>query len=492
MPVKRIKKLLALLLSAVLAMALATSAAAEGFTFNWDSDDNPAPHCKSLLLYNLDTGAVVYAMNPDEELPMASLTKIMSYIVAYETIPNIETTHITIPESVDYELSGTDSSVANFSAGETFTGLQLLNLMMIPSGNNAALALAKYVDQLYTDGALTPEDDWRPTADPQAADYYDDFDATDYSDASYFVHLMNVKAQQLGCTHTHFTNPHGLYNPGHYTTAREMAIITQHAMTLPSFTEITGSTYFEYTPLNDSTDERTATTTNRMLTNSLDNYGGYYYYQYATGIKTGSLDESGYCLAASASAYGYTYIAICLGSPMVDADGNSIVVHGEMLDAASLFRWALTSLEKKTLAVEGDVLSSTPLEYAWQKDTLQLVAQENIAVMLPTDVDPSSILVTADVPDSVEAPVARGDAIGTASFTYAGEVIATVPLVAGESVERSEIIRLWDQGKDVLTAPWFLVILAVIGGLVLLYILLILLYRRKQRQLRRVKKYRDM
>ena len=484
------KKILAFALAFLLTASLTCTALAEGFTFNWDSDDNTAPHCKSLLLLNLDTGNVVYAMNPDEQLPMASLTKIMSYIVAYETIPNMETATITMPQSVDDELSGTGSSVANMFPGEQFSGLQLLHLMMIPSGNNAALTLAKHVDSLYTSGQITAEDGWTPTVTQGSDEYYGNFDPTDYTSSSYFVHLMNEKAKELGCGHTHFTNPHGLHNPAHYTTARDMAVITQYAMTLPSFTEITGTTYYEYTPLNSS-DERYAQTTNRLLTNYEDG-GMVYYYPFATGIKTGSLDESGYCLAASATAYGYTYVAICLGSPMVDEDGGRISLHGEMLDAASLFRWALTTLEKKTLAVQGEILSSIKLESAWQKDELQLMAQSNAAVMLPEDVDGTSVVVTTDLPESIEAPVERGDEIGTAIFSYAGEEIATVPLVAAETVERSEIIRLLNQGREILTAPWFLLIVAFIGLLILVYIVLILVYRRKQRSMRTVRRHRDL
>ncbi len=490
LPVKRIQKLLTLLLCLGLVLGACLPAGAEGFPFNWDVDDNTAPHCKSLLLYNLDTDAVVYALNPDERLPMASITKIMSYIVAYETIPDIENTVITVPESVDEELSGTGSSVAEFSPGEQFDGLTLLYLMMVPSGNNAALTLAKYVDSLYAAGKLTAEDGWTPS--PAAGDE-DSFDPTDYTDSSYFVHLMNQKAAALGCTDTHFTNPHGLHNPDHYSTARDLAAITRYALTLPSFADITSTTAYAYYPKNDPEDERVANTTNRMLTNYLDDSGNVYFYQFATGIKTGSLDESGYCIAASASAYGNTYIAICLGSPMVGENGEEINYHGEMVDAASLFRWALTTLEKKTLAVQGDVLSSIPLQYAWQKDELQLVAAQNVAAMLPADVETGSVLIHADVPEEgVEAPVERGTPLGTATFTYAGDEIATVELVAAVSVDRSEIIRLWDQGRDVLRAPWFQIILAVIGALIGIYILLILVYRRKQRQLRRVKRYRNL
>lgn len=528
------RRALALLIALTFLLPLAVPASAEGFAFNWDSDDNAGPHCKSLILLNLDTDSVVYALNPDEELPMASMTKIMTYIVAYETIPDMENARITVPQSVKDDLDGTGSSMADVMVGEEFTGLQLLYLMMVPSGNDAALTLAKYVDSLYESGQLVPEETAAPAeeedlssqaegsqaaesagsesgvssssipadTDPEAdgadgADGTDgtdgedggqaEFDGTDYTGQSYFVELMNKKAAELGCTHTHFTNPHGLYSPNHYTTAREMAVITKYAMTLPNFTEITGTLAYDQAATNMQ-EERTVYTTNYMLSNYVSEGGMTYYYQSATGIKTGSLQEAGHCLTASATAYGYTYIAVAMG----DMEGYENGIHYEMLDVRSLFRWAVDSLEKKTLAVQGDVISSVGLKYAWNKDVLQLVAGENVAVMLPDSVDQSSILVTPDVPESVEAPIRKGEQIGTASLSYAGEVVATVPLVAAESVERSEAIHVWEQGKSVLTSPWFLVIMAVIAALLIVYIILILLYRRKQRQLRKVRRFRDM
>ena len=154
---KKCKRISACLLAVLcLLCALAMPAGAEGFEYGWDQDSNNpnGPHCKAYFMLNLDTHTAVYSNNADEQLPMASLTKIMSYIVAYETIPDIENAQITIPQSVVDELAGTGSSVAEFNVGETFTGLDLLYLMMVPSGNNAALTLAKYVDQLYAEGKL--------------------------------------------------------------------------------------------------------------------------------------------------------------------------------------------------------------------------------------------------------------------------------------------------------------------------------------------------
>ena len=128
--------------------------------------------------------------------------------------------------------------MATFDVGETYTpGLDMLYLMMVPSGNNAALTLAKYVDQLYAQGQITGGNvanaGGRPRSPPPAAPIAPpgswprpmgkrDLDGSDYTGRSYFVDLMNQKAQELGCVNTHFTNPHGLHNENHYSTARDM------------------------------------------------------------------------------------------------------------------------------------------------------------------------------------------------------------------------------------------------------------------------------
>lgn len=493
---KKINRVTALLLSVIIfAVCLAMPAHAEGFAFNWDQDseNTTGPHCKSIFLLNLDTDTVAYSLNPDEELPMASMTKIMSYIVAYETIPDIENTVITVPQSVQDELEGTGSSLAGVTVGEELTGLQLLYLMMVPSGNDAALTLAKYVDSLYEQGKLegtfVPDISPNVELDENGIPVVDEHGKTDYAAESYFVQLMNEKAKELGCTHTHYTNAHGLHNDNHYTTAREMAEVTKYAMTLPHFTEITGTGAYVKPVTNMSDEQEVKYTTNKMLSNTVDGDTGIsYYHQFTTGIKTGSHNEAGHCLAASATAYGYTYIAVLMG----DMEGYESGIHYEMLDARSLFRWSLSELEKKTVAVQGDVMSSVGLKYAWQQDELLLVAGENASVMLPSSVDSNSILVSVDIPESVEAPIRKGEQIGTATLSYAGETVATVPLVAAESIAKSEALQVWEQGQAVLTAPWFLVIMAVIAALIIVYIILIMMYRKKQRQLRKVRRFRDM
>ncbi len=490
------------LLACLMLFAAAVPAhAEEGFNFQWDGgrdDDSDQPHCKSIFMMNLDTGTVVYTLNPDERLPMASMTKIMTYIIAYENIPDIENAKITVPQIVEDDLEGTGSSLAGVSVGEELTGLQLLYLLMVPSGNDAALTLMEYVDGLYKSGRLAapdaadPEDPGAvaqegPQATP-APEGEEEPGRVDYTGDSYFVSLMNKKAEELGCKNTHFTNPHGLHHPDHYSTARDTAIIAEYAMTLPNFSAITSTFAYDKAPTNTDPDGDTQYNTNKLLQPYEDANGRLYFYTYAKGIKTGSHDQAGHCIAASATAYGYTYVAVLMG----DMEGYENDIHYEMMDARSLFRWALTELEKKTLVNQGDVLSSVKLEYAFQKDELLLSAGDSVSVMLPKSVDQTSILVTIDKPESVQAPVRKGEEIGTATISYADEVIGTVPVLAAESVARSDLIASWEQGKSLLTSSWFIAVMAVIGALVVVYLILVVFYRRKQKQLRRVRKFRDL
>lgn len=510
---KIFRRITAACLAVMTAAVTAMSAGAEGFTFNWDlgGDDvydggiigaetnSTGPHCKSLFMLNIDTDTVVYTLNPDDQLPMASMTKIMTYIIAYENIPDIENTEITVPQAVEDDLEGSGSSLAGVQVGEKLTGYQLLNLLMVPSGNDAALTFMKYVDEKYASGQLVPPDAPDPE-DPgagedggQALNVTGDYvvpegGMTDYTGKSYFVQLMNEKAEELGCKHTHFTNPHGLHDENHYASTRDMGRITQYAMQLPYFMEIVGQRGYEKEPTNMDPDGDWHPNTNRMILPYEDDYGNLVWYSYANGIKTGSHDEAGYCLAASATTYGYTYIVIAMGN----MDGYGRGVHEEMLDCRTLFRWAFTTLGKKTIVSQGDILSSVKLEYAYQKDELLLAASDNVTVMLPDSVELSSIVRTVEKPESVQAPIRKGEVVGTVTLSYANEVIATVPVVATESVARSDLVAGWEQGRKLLTSPWFVAIMATIGALVLVYLILVVFYRRKQKQLRRVKKFRDM
>ncbi len=468
--VKKIKVYILSLLSVLLVFTSATPAYAEGFTYDFPY------YSKSIYMLNLDSSTAVYSMNAHEKLPIASLTKIMAYIVAYENIPNVETTLLMVDPSIEPILKAAGSATPIISTGEELTVLELLNLMMVPTGNEASLVLAQYIDaragQSYSEDSID----------------YETF-ATDMGNSE-FVRLMNEKAVELGCENTNFTNPHGLHNENHYSTARDMAIIAEYATTLPYFSEISSQTFYTLRPTNLNTDERTFYSTNLMMSSYASE--GKYYYTYATGIKTGSHKEAGFCIAASASYDGYTYIVVALGSPMYDSDDKYIDSHGEMLDTATLFRWAFLNLENKVLVQEYYLVGDVALEHAWDVDRLQVVTDRSIQALLPSDASVSQVTINADLPDTVQAPVEKGDVIGTVEYVYDGVVIATSNAIAATSVNRSEIVRTVDTGIDILTSPWFLLVVGIIILLIAVYFLIAVLQRKSKKKMRSVRKYRNM
>ena len=193
------KRVFSVILALLLIFITAASAGAANFGCTVD------PVSSAVYLEELNTGAVVYEKNADETVYPASTTKIMTFIVVVENVPDIDNTSIEIT-SESLSTLDPESSVMGLEShiGESFSVRDLLYGLMLPSGNDAALVLADYVGQ-GIDG---------------------------------FVDLMNRKAAQLGCANTHFTSPHGLHDSQHYTTAREMAVITKYAMEKSVFMEI--------------------------------------------------------------------------------------------------------------------------------------------------------------------------------------------------------------------------------------------------------------
>ena len=321
---------------------------------------------------------------------------------------------------------------------------------MIPSGNDAALVLADYVGN----GSIQT-----------------------------FVDMMNEKAEELGCTGTHFSNPHGLNDPNHYTTVSDMAKITKYALQMPMFEEISNTTYSECLG-----EDRYLITTNSMIDQTR---GGSYYYEYAKGIKTGSTgNDSGYCLVSTAEKDGFTYLCIAYGAKYEDEETGEYYENGAMIDSKNLYEWAFDNLEMKTIIDKKDIVKEIGLKYAWNRDTIQLSPKESYSTILPSDVQMSSIDREYSLPESIEAPVKAGDKVGTVTLSYAGKELGTVELVVSETVERSELLIVMNAVRNMVTSVWFIIAVGIIILFFLGYIVLVALYNRKKKNRRPVKKYR--
>ena len=384
------KKVLSFLFAFILIISLMISTLCVNAA---DFGCNVVTSSKSIYMENLDTGTVVYEKNADEKLPPASLTKMMTYIVVCENVPDLENTMVTV---TDETLAGLDpeSSVMGLTSciGQQVSVLDLLYGLMIPSGNDAAIVLANFVG----DGSVDT-----------------------------FVDMMNSKSGQLGCNSTHFVNPHGLYDSNHYSTARDLAIISKYAAEKPYFTEIESKVTYNVSSVNLDLE-----TTNYMIDPSYPKY----YYEYVEGGKTGYTDEAGKCLSSTAKKDDYRYMCIALGAPYSFTED----VNYAMLDTKEMYEWAFSNISFVELMPAEKVIEELSVEYKWGSVFVDAVTEKGVEALLPSGYDESLITSEVDLPDYVSAPIEKGEVFGTASVYYDGEFVGKTNIVAAETIERDE------------------------------------------------------
>ncbi len=375
----------------------------------------------------LDNDEAIFNKNYNKKSAPASLTKIMTALVALDRSEDLQSPVVISQYAID-SLVGTDSSTAGLVPGEKVTMYDLLNCLLVKSANEAAIAIAEYV------GGSVPA----------------------------FLDMMNKKAKDLGCIGTNYVNVHGLDQDGQYTTAHDMYLICKEAMKNPVFKKIVGQTSYTM-PKTNMNDERILPSTNFMINSNYTDC----YVPYATGIKTGTTDDAGRCFITMASKNGYNYIAIVMGADPKDAVAGENAENIAFIECKKMIEWTFANIRYKVVAQENEVITVLDVKYSWATDFLELVPSEDVAALVPSNLDASSVYIQpdTDTPEFVKAPVKKGEKIGTATVYYAGEEIATVDMVASKNVSRSIILAL---GGAIETA-WN----SVIGKII--FILLILL-----------------
>ncbi len=234
-----------------------------------------------VILSDVTNGRVLYSKNADAKCYPASLTKLMTAIVAVE---NASADAIFTVGNEIYMIDP-QSSRAYLTVGTRLTMENMLQALLLPSGNDAAYSIAVQVGRLIEGNSAL---------DNNAA-------------LAAFCRKMNEKAAALGCTGTHFANPDGIDDPNHYTTAADMLRIATCALQNETVAAVVGTPAVNTTLLSGQT-------VNWKNTNRLIQEQGAYSYAGATGLKTGSTDAAGYCLAASAQREGKTCVAIVMGA----------------------------------------------------------------------------------------------------------------------------------------------------------------------------------
>ena len=326
------------------------------------------------ILMDAQTGRVLYEKQADQQSLIASTTKIMTALVVCEQCNVLD--RVRIPK----EAVGIEGSSMYLREGEVLTVQELLYGLMLHSGNDAAVALA-----IYCGGTVEG-----------------------------FAQLMNDKAHRLGLENTHFVNPNGLDSPGHYSTARDMAILAAYAMENPIFAQTVSTKTV-------SIGDRYLTNHNKLL----------WQVEGVDGVKTGYTKAAGRILVSSATRYGRRLIVVTMN------DANDWLDHKKLLETG----FAQYSIQK--IVEKGTCLGTVEVA-GGEAGMVQLLAAEDFSYALRQQEQPQ-ILFTS--PGFVYAPVVQGQPAGYAHICLEGRSVGKIPMIYGSTIEQKQTKTptLWER-----------------------------------------------
>lgn len=409
---------------------------------------------ESAILVEAGTGEVLFEKDPDARRYPASITKVMTGLLVVEAIERGDLSMddvITLGNDI-YTGIGVSGSTAGLQEGEMLTVRDLLNAALIPSANEACNALATAVA-----GSI-----------------------------SAFVDRMNERAAELGMTNTHFVNPHGYHDDDHYTTARDISVMCVEAMSHADFREIVSSGTYTIPPTNLHDRERVLKDTNALVDDS--KISGYRY-QYAIGIKTGFTTPAGYCLASAAEKNHRMLIGVLLGGKYWISSDNTVIQDNYFTESRRLLEYGFNNFSSKTVLDTIEPIGTVPVTLCKEQDYITVLPAQSITATLPNDLDPALFQRDVTLPDSLQAPIEKGQVLGTISISYEGRDFGTVDLVATTSLERSQFLYVLDRIAWALSFLWVKLLLLVVVLLILLLVLRRAIFGPSQKKRRRNQSY---
>ena len=406
--------------------------------------EDPDIQARAALLVDAESGHVLYEKNADQALSPASLTKIMVALLVLEAVKDGEL-------KMDEEITATasslagltpDSSTADIRAGEKLTVENLLYCLLLVSANEVG----------------------------------DIFGERLCGTADKFVEKMNQRAQELGCTQTHFINTSGF--PDHQSSARDIYFMIREAMQYPDFMRICNTRTYTV-PATNISGPRELHTTNSLLDSW--RYLGYTY-DGAAGIKTGTTPEAGYCLASSATRGDRTVISVILGANLSSPEDGSRIM--SFTETARLFDWGFDNWTYQTVLKE-DQPVSVDVALSKETNTVLLYPEKNPELLLPKGLDVENdpdYSCVIEKPDSVDAPIEAGQQLGTVTISYRGEEYAKVPLLAASDVPVSRFLMARRTVENFLSISYVKVGLIALAVLVVLLVVSLALRPRGRRR----------
>lgn len=340
----------------------------------------------------------MYEKNAYEKRYPASTTKIMTAIL---TLENCDLNDTATVSSTAIKLPPGYIS-AHLQAGEVLTINDLLHLLLIVSSNDAANVLAEHV-----------------------AGSIDNFST-----------MMNEKAKEIGCLNTHFVNPNGVQNVNHYSTAYDLCLMANYAMKNETFRKLVAIPSYTV-PATNKYEQRELYNTNLLLQkeNKDTKTKNIYYYEYAIGIKTGYTNQAKNCLVAAASKNGVEFISVVLGSSLNESDNNS----ERFAESKKILETAINNYCMFPIKRTNDLITTVKIQNAlpWKKN-LDLLLEDDITLLLENK--DMNLKINPEIKlfeEKLNAPINKGDILGTATFTYNGTSV-TSNIVAARDVPSNE------------------------------------------------------
>ena len=353
------------------------------------------------LLIDLDSDQVLYDQDADQQRYPASITKIMTALLTLEAVGRGEldlSTEVTVDAAALTDITD-DSSTANLKAGEVISVKDLLYCLLVSSANEAANILAMTV----------------------------------CGDIPTFVDRMNQRAQELGMTGTHFANAHGLHDENHYTTARDLTILSCWAWKNPDFREY-ATTTAHTVPATNLSDSRALHTTNYLTSAQIT---AKYYYSKASGIKTGFTTPAGGCLAATATDGNLTYLSVVCGcETLIDSNGEDLDMR--FVETKRLMEFGFENFDYVQVLSDTQMLGQPAVTNAKGRANVVVHANANATVLLPKSCRAEDITMNLvyDSTQTLDAPLEEGQRVGTVTAMYQGIPLASAELVTLTAVER--------------------------------------------------------
>jgi len=399
---------------------------------------------EAAILIDADTGEILYEKNPHKSMYPASTTKMLTGILAIEN-GNL-TDKVIVDKNSPFEIMGTHIAL---DVGEELTLDDLLNALLIESANDAGQVIAKHIS-----GSVEE-----------------------------FSELMNKKAKEIGAKNTNFTNPHGLHDDNHTSTAYDLAMIAKYAMENETFRSKVSKVRETIEPTNKQSETRYLTNGNKILYGQGNGYkinvDGKYIdmkYEGATGVKTGYTSKAMNCLVSSASRGGQNLIAVVLKAPRTEV----------WSDTHKLLNFGFNNFENIKVASKREFIQNIDVANGNIPFVTGIVDQDVFVNIRKSD--EGKITKNVVLSDKISAPISVGQVIGKIEWKIDDSILTISNVVAASSSDltpvQEAIIKATDKFK--VNIKVVMIIIAILFITLRIYISIL---KRKRRKQRREKKY---